>query len=492
MICRKCNQQTPDGAQLCQWCGEPLFSAGEVPRSAMPQTNTYRGQHEAPAQKPEVVQAVKCPVCGALLPKDAESCSACGVQFRKSSRQTEPDQAAPAAETARRCHLCGKLAQPQEAFCSGCGFPLSAERKQPRQEQPKVPCPFCGQPVRSGVKFCNHCGASVLTEAVAAPTTPPARTTAAAPKKIPDLKEKWQEVTSGHKKLITWIGLGLGGLVALILIVSLIASLFGFSGPFTKLAKGTNALIKAKSFTADFAFEGEGEEIEGTLQLQYNLKKREVTMLVEYSIDGEDYVVGIYDEYFIEELPSGRVYAEDIGDQLDQIFDNLEDMEDEVDPEELLENMVDSIMQNGELEDIIDEDQLIVCLKKLMRKCNTSGWLRKNAGYTTKLEKGMTMHVFKPKLDRLATAALEVLEPAFEDEDDYEDALEAIEDSEDEINAIDVEFAFGLRLGKLARITFDVEVEDEGSYSGEINFSKIGTTRVDTDRLEDMLDDAER
>lgn len=110
-----------------------------------------------------------CPVCGALVDRDARACDECGVKFSTQKRAaSEPDP--KKREEKRReftCPVCATLIPAGAKNCSKCGVLFSDDRRVPPPPHGGVPnCPRCGIKVAAEVDYCPRCGE---------PTSPRAR-----------------------------------------------------------------------------------------------------------------------------------------------------------------------------------------------------------------------------------------------------------------------------------------------------------------------------
>lgn len=279
-----------------------------------------------------------------------------------------------------------------------------------------------------------------------------------------------------------------------VLVAGLLTNWFGLNGPMMQIARGANKTLKAGSFTVDFDvsiaesyFE---ENVKGTASVAIDPKKEEVTLFAEATMDGEKYIIAIYDEYLIAEY-DGEYTCQDISDELDEFFEYYEKLEDNISLKPDWEEIIDNEYAYEAMEEVIDFDELNDALPKFLRKLNSQSWLKKNAGYSVKRVNGVKMHTFKPDVYKLLSATLPIFEDVFADEDTYEDLEDNLEYVEDFADEMDLQFSIGVKGGKLACIegTFASEEED-AEYSGEIKFSEIGKVKFDYNELDDLLDDA--
>jgi predicted amidophosphoribosyltransferase len=129
--CPLCQADLPANAEFCPSCG------GQVKASAPASPAVQTVQQVT--QTSSVVR-LRCPQCQTILPADAEFCSTCGVKFRKPQQgpaRTPQVQSAPtAAGTATPartpagagtafCPSCGAEASPNARFCPICGQTMS-------------------------------------------------------------------------------------------------------------------------------------------------------------------------------------------------------------------------------------------------------------------------------------------------------------------------------------------------------------------------------
>ena len=79
--------------------------------------------------------------------------------------------------------------------------------------------------------------------------------------------------------------------------------------------------------------------------------------------------------------------------------------------------------------------------------------------------------------------------PAFRDRDAYRDLEDGLDELEDTIGDLDATLSLGTRFGRLRKL--ELELSANGTrVTLEGNFSRIGTTRIDTDELDELLDEA--
>ena len=195
--------------------------------------------------------------------------------------------------------------------------------------------------------------------------------------------------------------------------------------------------------------------------------------------------------------------TQDISDELDEFFDvyaeNKDNYKDyirggKIDWEKLL---TDEDIFGDDAEDIYDEaceyvdfKELNKSLSTLGKKLNSKSWLKKNAGYSAKRSNGIKVHTFDLDLYKLAIAVLPIFEDVFVDSDVYDEAMDSLDEMEDSFDDVEATIGFGVKGGKLRLIEGEVSAMGE-TYEVSLEFSDINKTKLDTDYIEDLLDDAE-
>lgn len=390
------------------------------------------------------------------------------------------------------CKICGAEIPDGSKFCRVCGSPAEVQQVSAAPiQQTSLRCPVCGSSIAPGAKFCNVCGNAATVSAPAsyaapvsyasasyAPVTAP---TAAAKAEKPKgaAKEKLNQVLSFMKepKNRTPIFIGLGAIALILVVVILISSFSG--GPVNSISKAALKTLNG-NFTAEFDVEIEGEKISGTAMVDMNLKKQTLTAVIELKVDGEKMVVGIYDEKLFAYYPSYRTGMTQKLD-LDEFFETFDGKK--LDMEKLAEMIED--MTGTDVEDILDLKAAEKAGKKLGKKLNSKSWLKENAGYSTEKSGGATVHVFEPDLYDLLKACVVFFEDALEDYDDVEDALDEMEEG---LSDMDITLEVGVKGGKLTFVNVELMKEIEIS----VEFSDVGKTKIDTEEIEEYLDDIKK
>ena len=458
-----------------------------------------------------------CKRCGAAMAADAVFCPNCGQKAEAPSAMSSngfmaatgfakpgdlgggmnsaPRSAAPANN--------GGFTKPAGPYSEPTVKSMPTPMPRPAQTPPVAPapqpvrapgkyCPNCGNALAADARFCNVCGTRM--DAAPAPTpvqAPVASVSANVTGKVKETIAVEKTKTAGMSKGMKYGLLGGGCAVAALLFILLLGAItnwFGLSGPATKIASATMKTFGAKSLTADFVFEIDGDEMAGTAQIRMNPRKRELTAYIEMDLYGDDVVIAIYDDYLIFDDDYG-CYKQSISRELEDFFDAYEEgttgkfsWEDTLD--EINEDAYD------EASDYIDFEILEKCLRTYVKSLNNKKWLKENAGYSTDREKGVKLHVFDCDVVSFINESVDFFEDAFRDEDDFDELCEVI-DEIDYYGDVDINLQFGVKGGKLVKLVAETDTRnDDALFSLEVNFSKIGSTRIDTDMLAELLDDA--
>ena len=353
-------------------------------------------------------------------------------------------------------------------------------------------CTNCGAELGEGNSFCTYCGAqqSAPVGYDAGYNSNPYGGDVYVPPITPKKKKS-------KSPLGLMIAAGVAGLLVITIILGLCTNWFGLYGPISRIAVAGNNTVKKGNFTLEMTTETEGgNEAETLIQMDIDLKKRTLTMLVES--EGTDYwtnlnytsYIAIYDGYAIE----GKVYEDgretfskqDISDDIEKIFDAYEDAKD-LNWDDLLETIEEET--DLDLTDYIDIKAFKKCVKQYGRKLNNNKWLKENAGYSKSKKNGVTFYEFEPNNYKFLKSSLEFFQPAFEDEDDYDTIMDGLKGIKSDLNKVDLELAFGVKGNKLVEINAKVDVNG-AEVEVSMEFKNIGKTTLDEDFLESMLDKA--
>ena len=369
-------------------------------------------------------------------------------------------------------------------------------------------CKHCGSELQEGSLFCTVCGQKVTSSGddyFAPGYIPPAEPAGEVPEtpsfggyeapayggyEAPGYSDVDASSAAGSAESITTPekpkgkGLKMGlllGSIGLVLVVGVViwCVMMMFGGPVTDITMAFEDMLDEGNFTVEMEMDGD----EVTIMVDMDMDAREMTMYME--TDG--IVVAIYDGYAITSY-RGNCQAEDISDELDDMFDRYEEYgREEIDWEELL-NSIDKDAYDEACE-YIDFDALDDCLASYFKTINDEDWLEEYAGFSESSKRGITYYTFEPDLYDFAVASLKEFENVVVDPDDFDDMMDELKDVKSEMREAEIEIVVGLDGSDLASISFSGEIDgDREEFS--IEFSDIGDTVIDIDELEDLLDEA--
>lgn len=258
-LCGQCGAPLKPGALFCGKCGTPVEQSESVsPFSAFSQ-QTDESQAESPFVQQTGSNSEKkdlCGQCGAPLKPGALFCAKCGTSveqlesvpsFSGVPQQADESQAelpfvqqtGSNPERNELCGQCGAALKPGALFCGKCGAPVEQSASVPpfsgvpqqadesQAESPFVQqtdsdaerkelCGKCGAPLKPGALFCGKCGA---------PTAPSDRSVAAVSPYT--VQKKTSPFIAPKKRKSKWFILLGGAVIALILLVVTLSSIFG-------------------------------------------------------------------------------------------------------------------------------------------------------------------------------------------------------------------------------------------------------------------------
>lgn len=348
-------------------------------------------------------------------------------------------------------------------------------------------CNHCGTELAEDSLFCTFCGTqqspsagsdypSDFSSSYIDPSIATANAASVTPKK--------------KKRPIGKIVLGsIAAVLVVVIVAGLCTNWFGYYGPFTRIGLAAKNTLKTGNFTIEASNDNGTEAL---MQIDIDYKNRTLTYFQEsertsdYNGEKYTYYTAIYEGYsisgFIYDNGEVFLYKHDISDQLEDFFDDYEDAGD-MDWDDLFEFLDDAT--DEDLDDYLNEDQFEKCAKSYFRKLNNNKWLKENAGYSKTKKNGVTYFNFEPKPYTFLRSSLECFETAFEDDDDYDDAMDSLKDNRHDLNDYEFEISIGIKGNKLAEIVFE---NDEDEITME--FVDIDNTYIDENFVKYLYDTA--
>lgn len=459
MNCKECGKPIPESGKFCAFCGTPV------------------------PVEPRVRQF--CANCGTKLVPDSRFCFGCGKPISPPSDPISPvvpvsTVGQPVVPEARVIPEVESIAPEADAFTS----PVSPV------DEPAVSVPPVVDPVVDPFADPVSPSANPFADPGPIPAPAPFEQSAATPSPKPKRK---------RRRIILPIILSV---IAVVLVVAIVAGLltnwFGFYGPAAKIKSAAEKTLKAENFTvvvtssSEYDYDdifGNDKKVrtkETTYEISIDFEKEDITVV---GVDEEGNITSaIYNGYSIyySELSSSYT-CYDYSEEIEQIFTLYKCAEDK-DFEKLLEEYLDED-EIEEIEEDINLKKLKNAIRSLYFKANNSIWLKENAGYSKESSNGMTVYTFNPDLYTLLDAVLDEFEDVFRDEDDFEELEDILDDERKNLRSNDITVSVGVKKGELAEITWELE-SDIFSSAVEMKFERIGTTGIDTDTLDSILEQA--
>lgn len=351
-------------------------------------------------------------------------------------------------------------------------------------------CKHCNCEIDEGGAFCSSCGAPVdnpqsVPEQTPLYTNGTTDSTSATivnqpvpAKKRSPVKRTFSFRKPSKKALIL-------GSVAVVLIVSLLIGIcsnwFGFYGPTTKIALAAKNTLQAGSFTANIKVKVNSETAQGSLKAVYNFDKHDIT--VHYTEENREYLLTDEILYiYYEGTNQTHCYVQSYSDELEELWDAIDDSGDMEDLIEFLEDTFDIC-----IEDYVNTKKIKRCSTTLLQNLNNTSWLKDYLGYSASTNDGVKLYSFAPSSNyKLATEVLGIFEDCFIDEDDYEEVKDGLRDSKSFINDMKISASIGVKHSKLASISCKYK-DDSDTITYSIEFSDIGSTKLKDSTIEELI-----
>ena len=281
-------------------------------------------------------------------------------------------------------------------------------------------------------------------------------------------------------------------LIVAFVIAGFITDWFGIYGPVTKISLSAVKTIQQQNFSADFNINDGTIRIEGTLQLHIDPDKETVQAYLEATSEHTTYILAIYESNLIYGTQN-HLYSKDISQQLTNYFAqrknkkpaNINSIDDALD---LVFDLIPEQFQSQINERYLD----LTVTKKLiksfvLKKLNRTAWLKKNAGYSTYTVDGIRYYSFQSNNGKFLREVAEHFEEAFVNKSLFKQLVQHAQTAE-ETNTV-TKTLVAVEDGYLVKFETVEEAPGETTYT-TIEFYDIGTTNVDTDRLQTLAEQA--
>ena len=291
-------------------------------------------------------------------------------------------------------------------------------------------------------------------------------------------------------KVWLWVAGGLAVVLLILLVVVLATDCFGLYGPLTKVALGAKKLADAESVTARFAVDASGDtQIAGTLRCCWDLEDRDIKAELQFQLNDKALYYGLVDNCIVWRNSFGKAKSVDVSEELNAFFDS---MESESDLDASLKELLESVFKTAGIEEMVDAEEAVTCLKESIFQWNRSDWLQDHAGYDLGKRDDATVYCFKPETGKLLHAVMQHFESAFHKHSDYLDVISGLRELKPQLNEdYKLELMFGLKNGVLSQVDADVDWKGT-AVSARILFEDVGTTRVDTEALRQLKEEANK
>ncbi len=270
----------------------------------------------------------------------------------------------------------------------------------------------------------------------------------------------------------------IAGVVALAFIIGLWTNWFGLYGPGTKIITAVGRTLESETFTVEMTVDN------NTIVYQVCLDFDREELTVAGFNQKDALVLAIYDGYLILDL--GNYQAFDISKSIENFFECYDSAWD-LDLEEFLLELDESLFD--EINEMVYLDEMEKSLTSLFFKINNNAWLKENAGYSQARVDGMTVYTFEPDVYDLSQKVMEEFEDDFRHEDDYDALMDQLRTHRRTLRQVSLSVSFGVKRGRLVHMECNAD-GPEFSHSIVADITDIGSTHIDKDQLNDILNEA--
>ena len=228
----------------------------------------------------------------------------------------------------------------------------------------------------------------------------------------------------------------------------------------------------------------------GTFQIAVDQENKDITVYGELSCVVVMNMI-LYDGWMVSyDSNVEDYYKEDISEELEGLFEEGEEFES---LDEILDQIPEETLK--EMEEIFDLEKMVELAETLFtEKFSDEQWLKDTFGYTSTTEGNVTVHTFELDLIVLLEEVFGHFEEAFVDEDLYLDLMDELDDMADEMPEFDLKLSLIQTDDELTGVGIYLEAEDPEAemnvkVDATVTFSQVGTTQIDTEMLENILDE---
>ena len=367
-------------------------------------------------------------------------------------------------------------------------------------------CKVCNKEIADGSKFCMFCGSSqevqqpAVPEAPVAPEAPVFQEAPVVPfvPAAPVMPAEYRSEQPKPKKRLGLI-LGLvGGLVAVALVVVLILTLGGGgSGPWGRISEAMENTFEDGNFTFDLNAQVDGEALQIHGMMDVDIEERDLSLYMETELDGEKAQFVIHDGRQMS-YSDGYWEYEDMSQDVMMMFMSLQSLQKSSGRSQSMDvaELIDLLMVTDpdaymELSMMLDMDRLEDTFVDLGNNFCDEEWLATYMGYKTYEQAGETVYRFDMDMGKLVDGILLTLRPAFVHDTMYQMLVEEIRNDAEELSELVLVMELRVDGSYLTGMSYGAEIYGE-YVNFDIRFSNPGSTDIQEDMLEDLLDEAER
>lgn len=395
------------------------------------------------------------------------------------------------------CTKCGAQVADGASFCTRCGAPVAGDQQPAAapeaqaspafQQEPTFVAPDYSQFVPPQAADPNQQAAQQAPGCDQYDQTPNYNSYGQTPvygePPVPEAPRK--------KRTALFLALGAVAVICVVaVVVGFLTNWFGYAGPLHQITKALNNTNEAQNMTIDMEFTIAGESFQGTIAVDMDRDNRELTMLATMEMYDQNITYAFYNNQMLVSM-GDYCYAQDMSAEMEEMWDALDDTGAEISLTDIdWEELAKDMDVYDEIKEYIDFDELNQCVATYSHHLNSSSWLKENAGYS-KSGGSETVYQFDLPIVNFLSATAEDFAPAFKDSDDYASLKDQIKALEDQVDDFQMVMSIGVCDDLLSSFKVKISGIDEvDTIDVELTFSKIGSTKIDTDALDELAQNA--